>query len=95
MMTFARERSPLLCATAALMLAVGSAVTFAAPRALAQCKTDSGRPCTGTEEMKSCLDNSVVAYKECKEDASGFWENAYCFGKYELDFYMCVPKLLK
>ncbi|WP_434480422.1 hypothetical protein [Gemmatimonas sp.] len=45
--------------------------------------------------MMSCLDNSVVAYRECKDDASGFWEKAFCFGKFELDFYMCVPKALK
>ena len=71
------------------------AMLVSAPPAAAQCKTESGRECTGTEEMMHCLDNSVDAYNECKEDASGFLENAYCFGKYELDFYMCVPRALK
>ncbi len=93
MMNFTLARSPLIYA-GAFALAVGS--TFlVAPAALAQCTTDSGRPCTGTEELVSCLDNSVVAYNECKADADGFLDKAFCFGKYELDFYMCVPRALK
>jgi hypothetical protein len=57
--------------------------------AVAQCKRESGRPCTGTEEVAFCMENSVEAYYECRDDADGFLEKAYCKGKYIADFWMC------
>jgi len=77
-----------------LSVILGAAMTLWAPKALADC-THGGRPCTPTEEMAACLHNSVDAYHECNDHASGFVGKAWCFGKYELDFWGCVPKMLK
>lgn len=93
--TIARRvsRRPILAGFATLGIAMFLAGMPS--EAVAQCKTETGRPCTGTEELVFCVENSMDAYYECKDDADGFLDKAFCLAKYELDFYMCIPKALK
>lgn len=71
------------------LLAASAVMATATPAQAGDCKTSSGRPCTGSEQAYHCSLNAVDAYHECKDGARGFFEKAFCFGKYELDFYYC------
>ena len=50
--------------------------------------TPDNRPCTTTEELVFCVENSMDRYDECKA-GGGLLNDLACYSLYVVDFYAC------